>query len=102
MSNYNDDQITKAAKQAFIDNPRMLKIGDLDRPSDVNGRTLDFEILCNLPGRDGALWRQVRVWMAVNTPGLLERSPSPDHTLRAGRKVREKMKENGQIQPVLT
>lgn len=102
MSNYTDDQITEAAKRAFIENPNLLKIGDKNRPADVNGRTLDFAMLCNLPGRDGALWKQVRVWMAVNMPGLIERSPSPDGTLRAGRKVREQMQKNGQVQPALT
>jgi hypothetical protein len=101
-SNYTDDQITEAAKRAFIDNPLLLKIGKPDCPKDVNGRVLDMEILCNLTGLRGAQWRQVRHFIAVNFPGLIEESPSPDNNLRRGREVRESMRKNNQVRPALS
>jgi len=102
MSNYNTDLLREIAKKVMIENPQFLKLGDDNAPSDINGRTMDLEMLCHLPGRDGALWRQLRHWVAVNAPGLFDRSPSPDNNLRRGREVREELRKLGQVQPTLT
>ena len=93
--------LREIAKQVFIENPRFLKLGDDDAPGDINGRTMDLEMLCRLPGRDGALWRQLRHWVALNAPGLFERAPSPDNNLRRGREVREEMRKLGQVRPAI-
>ena len=98
---YSSETIREAARKVFIEQPKFLQLGNDDAPDDVNGRTMDLEILCNLPGIDGAHWRQLRHWVALNAPGLFDRSPSPDNTLRRGREVREEMKESGQVQPVV-
>lgn len=96
---YTKDIVDQAVKKLYIEDPKFLKLGQDDCPEDVNGRTTDLEILCNLPGRDGALWRQLRHWVALNAPGLFERSPSPDFTLRCGRAVREDMRKQGLVSP---
>lgn len=99
---FTTDDVTNAAKRVMIEQPKFLKMGKPDAPSDVNGRNLDIEILCAMPGQLGAHWRQVRHFVAMNCPGLFERSPSPDNTLRRGREVREALQKNGQVQPALT
>lgn len=98
---YTNDIIREAARKVLIEDPKFLKLGDKDAPEDVNGRTMDLEVLCNLPGRDGALMRQLRHWVAENAPGLFDRLPSPDSTLRRGREIREEMEKLGLVRPAL-
>jgi len=98
---YTNDIVREAARRVLIESPQFLKLGADDAPQEVNGRTMDLEVLCNLPGRDGALWRQLRYWVAVNAPGLFERSPSPDSTLRRGREIRQEMEEQGLVRPAI-
>lgn len=95
------EQLREIAKHVFIENPAYLKLGEDGAPSDINGRTMDLEMLCRLPGRDGALWRQLRTWVAVNAPGLFDRSPSPDNNLRRAREVKQEMRAQHQVQPAL-
>lgn len=99
--NYSSETIRDAARRVLIEKPDFGKLGKDDAPDDVNGRTLDLEILCQLPGRDAALCRQLRHWIALNMPGLIERLPSPDNTLRRFREVRDEMEAKGQLQPTI-
>jgi len=99
--NYPTDLLKEIARQVFIEDPKFLKLGQKDASDDVNGRTMDIEMCCRLPGRDGAYWRQVRHFIATNCPGLLDRTPSPDNHLRRGREVREEMEKQELVQPAL-
>ena len=98
---FTSEEIRIAAKKVLIEQPKFLKLGDKDAASDVNGRTFDFEILCELPGIVGARWKKVRCFMAMECPGLLDASPSPDNNLRRGREVQEEMREKEQVRPTL-
>lgn len=100
--NYPTDLLKEIARQVFIEDPKFLKLGQKDAPDDVNGRTMDIEMCCRLPGRDGAYWRQVRHFIAITCPGLLDRTPSPDNHLRRGREVREEMEKQELVRPALS
>lgn len=98
---FSSDLLRENAKKVIIEDDRFLKMGDDDAPAGINGRTLDMEMNCHLPGLTGAQWRQVRHFMAVNMPGLLDRTPSPDSNLRRYREVKQETKAQNQVRPAL-
>lgn len=99
MSDYSTEQLRTLATRVLIDNPKFM---NMDGGADANGLNFFIDVCCELPGRDGALWKQVRHFIAVNMPGLLDRTPSPDNILRRGREVKEMVKQRGLQQPPLT
>lgn len=97
MSNYSTEQLRELASRVLIDNPKYMDMG-----GEANGLAFFIDVCCELPGLDGAKWRQLRHWIALNAPGLLDRTPSPDNILRRGREVKELVRQKGLQQPPLT
>ena len=90
MSDYSSKSVKDAVRRLKI---RSEDYRDVKK---VGGAKLYFAILADLDPEWLDVWR----FVAIKHPGLLERSPSPDHVLRRGREITEDM-EPGQVQPGL-
>lgn len=96
MTAYSTEQLKALARSVIINNPKYMK---MDGGPDANGLNFFIDVCCELPLATGAQWKAIRHWIAVNAPGLLDRTPSPDNILRRGREVREEVKKSGGIRP---
>jgi hypothetical protein len=96
---YSTKECTDIAKKVIINNPKYMNMKD--NQDDANSLYFWLDCCSELPGRDGALVRQMRHWLALNAPGLLDRIPPPATFERRGREVKQELRDNQQIQPGL-
>lgn len=96
---YPTDLLREIAARVIADNPKYLNMKE--NQEDANGLRFCLDMYCSLPGRDGALWRQVMCLLAKDYPGLVDRTPSPDNVLKRGREVKKATKENGLVRPAI-
>lgn len=98
-SRYPTEYMIAVAKKVLIEHPRYM---DMDGSEDANGFDLMLLMYSNLGGLEGAQWRQVHNFIAVNFPSLVEKTPSPDTVLRRCREVKKDCKDNALLCPVMT
>jgi len=96
---YTGDQLRDICRRVIIANPKYMNMKE--NGSEANSLYFWLDCCCELPGRDGALMRQLRHSLAMTAPGLLDRVPPPATFERRGREVKEETKAKGLVQPAL-
>lgn len=96
---YTGDQLRDICRKIIVNNPKYMDMKE--NAEDANSLYFWLDCCGELPGRDGALMRQLRIWLATNASGLLDRIPPPATFERRGREVKKETKDRGLQQPAL-